>query len=88
MSRGVALRFQKPRPVPVSLLLLPADPNVERSAPSLAPCQRARHSLPIMAIMDQTSETASEPQFNASLYKSGRGQGVSSRQQNADQDRG
>lgn len=42
--------------------------------------------LPNMTIMDKTSETVSEPQLNALFYKSFCSQGVSSQQQNTNQD--
>ena len=44
-----------------SLLLLPADQDVELSAPSPAPCLPAWAIFPTMMMIDLTSETVSQP---------------------------
>ena len=75
---GKALGFQKPKPDLVALFLLLAGPDVELSAPSPAPRLPAGHHAAFQADSVITSGTVSKPQFNALLYKSCCGHGVSS----------
>jgi hypothetical protein len=54
---GWTLKFQKPKPGPVSLsLLVPMGPNIEHSATSIAPDVPCSNLLSTMMKMDETSE--------------------------------
>jgi hypothetical protein len=73
----------KPRPVYIDsqLLLLPADPDVDRTLSSFLQhhvCLHTTKPAPVK-ILEYISETVSQAQLNALVDKSCHGHGVSSR---------
>ena len=81
-----AVRFQKPKPAPLSHFLLPGDSDVELLATSpalylLACCFTSYHNDNALA-----SETVSQSQLSSFFYKSSHSHDVSSQQWNSDKD--
>ena len=56
VTGGWTLRFQKLKPGPMALFLMPMDPDIELSATSPAPCLPACSHDSTMTTMGKTSE--------------------------------
>ena len=67
---SLTLGFQKPKPAPASLFLMPTDLDIEFSSTSPTLCLPTCHHASYHDDNGQISETVSKPQLNVLLCKS------------------